>query len=213
MNHLEDYLGGRVPLPDASIISWSSGTMLVMGVFFDYFAAGSDQEAAGVIDRLGGPSSQSVVVPQPAPSKRLFRRHPAPLPPQFDTDSSLTVFDTVTDTGVDPLVQLGSLQSILKGRDFDTTLDEILSVPEGSMNVAIRDGGERLVMAVPDSTVSALAESTDEQLAQAAGPWSETEEFWGQGDPEILTGLIMDLAGLARRAQSNGNKVYCWVCV
>lgn len=187
--------------------------MLGMGVFFDYFAAGSDQEAAGVIDRLDGPASQSVAVPQSPPAKRLFRRQPAPLPPQIGTDPTLTVFDSVTDTGVDPVVQLGSLQAILKGRDFEDTLDEILSVPEGSRNVAIRDGGERLVMAVPESTVSALAESTDEQLAQAAGPWSETEEFWGQADPESLTALIMDLAGLARRALSDGNKVYCWVCV
>lgn len=178
-----------------------------MGVFFDYFAAGSDQEAASVIDR--GPTSQKVAVPQAAPTKRLFRRQPAPLPPQFVTDPSLTVFDSVTDTGVDPVVQLGTLQAILTGRDFD----DILSDPQASMNVAIRDGGELLVMAVPDSTVSALAESTDEQLAQSAGPWSETEEFWGQADPESLSALIMDLAGLSRRALSDGNKVYCWVCV
>jgi hypothetical protein len=44
-------------------------------------------------------------------------------------------------------------------------------------------------------------------------PWSQTEEFFGRGDPQILAGLLHELAELARRARHRGERLYCWVCV
>jgi len=46
-----------------------------------------------------------------------------------------------------------------------------------------------------------------------AVPWSQTEEFFGRGDPQILTGLLHELAELARRARTKDERIYCWVCV
>ena len=46
-----------------------------------------------------------------------------------------------------------------------------------------------------------------------AGPWSQTEEFFGQGDPDILTGALGQLAELARRANATNRRLYCWVCI
>jgi hypothetical protein len=65
----------------------------------------------------------------------------------------------------------------------------------------------------PDGLVDALALADAERLATVAGPWSQTEEFFGAGDPEELTNLLQDLSRLAREARSRGETVYCWVSV
>jgi hypothetical protein len=44
--------------------------MFAMGVLFDYFAAASDEEAATVIDRVGGPGSQATMVALPEGRQR-----------------------------------------------------------------------------------------------------------------------------------------------
>jgi hypothetical protein len=69
------------------------------------------------------------------------------------------------------------------------------------------------VLALTDGLVHALAQADGERLASVAVPWSQTEEFWGAGDPGALTGLLQELSGLARQAQARGEAVYCWVCV
>ena len=58
----------------------------VMGVFTDYFSAPSDEAAASVLDRVGGPV-------RPA-------KGPSPLPP----------FDTFESKGLDPYVIIGKLE-------------------------------------------------------------------------------------------------------
>ncbi len=113
-----------------------------MGVIYDYFSAPSDEAAASTIDRVGGPGSQSVLLPAaeppagPAPVKRgLFgRRQPTPTPvpqPQFGTDTSLVVFDTVAGAGFDPVVQLGTLEELLD-RVASTTKSSLLRAPQTS---------------------------------------------------------------------------------
>jgi hypothetical protein len=64
-----------------------------------------------------------------------------------------------------------------------------------------------------DSLLDALVRASREQLAEVAVPWSQTEEFWGHGDPVFLTEILNDLAGLARRAQQQDHRLYCWICV
>ena len=57
-----------------------------MGVLYDYFAASSDEVAAAVIELPGGPGAAG------------------------------RSFDTITGNGVDPVVQMGTLEALLTGR-------------------------------------------------------------------------------------------------
>ena len=175
-----------------------------MGVLYDYFVAPSDQDAADVIDRVGGPAQRVSVSAVPA-RRGLFGRRGK----DVDRVAEGPVYPTVADTGIDPVVQGGTLEELLTGRPYD----EIERDPRSGQSLAARDGGERLVLTLTDGLVQALAEADEEQLASVAVPWAETEEFWGAGDPEALTALLNDLAGLARQARAGGTTVYCWVCV
>jgi len=156
-----------------------------MGVLFDYFSAESDETAASTIDLLGGPGAQQAGTPDDVP------------------------FDTVSVKGIDPVVQLGTLEALLTGRDYG----QIVAGPRAGNSLAVRDGGERVVVTLTDELQDALADSNDGQLTSVAVPWSQTEEFWGRGDPQVLTSLLHELAGLARRARSKGQRLYCWICV
>jgi hypothetical protein len=184
--------------------------MFAMGVLFDYFAAASDEEAAIVIDRVGGPGSQATMVTRPEGRQRgIFRRkHPAP-EPALGADPDLVVHDTLSVKGVDPVVQLGTLEELLTGRPYDEVVDDRRS----GHNLAMRDGGERLVVTLHDPLTAALAEASDETLERVARPWSETEEFWNAADPTDLAEFLKELAGLAQRARAGDQKLYCWICV
>ncbi|CAN7217412.1 hypothetical protein [Knoellia sp. LjRoot47] len=152
-----------------------------MSVLFDYFAAPSDEIAAAVVDRDGGPAAQ----------------HGA------------EGFDTVTGWGIDPVVQLGTLESLLTGRSYDEVVEDARS----GQTLAVRDGGERLVLAVTDGLTAALVGAGSERLASVAPQWSQTEEFWGGADPADLAEFLDQLSALAERASESGQRIYCWVCV
>ena len=180
--------------------------MSAMGVLFDYFAAGSDEEAASVIDRLGGPGR----VPQPSAPvteqrRGLFRRKSESSP---STEGEARVFDTVSG-GVDPVVQMGTFEELLTGRAYDDVVED----PRSGHAVAERDGGERLVLTLTDNLVEALRQASPDRLTELAVPWSQTEEFWGQGDPQSLAAFLTSLGRLAQRASEKGQRLYCWVCV
>lgn len=180
-----------------------------MGVIFDYFAAPSDEEAAAVIDRVGGPGSRDVLVGSSTPAKRRLFGRIVPPDRSVAEDSGLTIYSTVSLKGIDPMVQMGTLESLLTGRAYE----EVAGQPRSGHTVADRYGGERVVCTLTDSLATALAEADPETLAQVAEPWSKTEEFWGQADPEALTGVLSELAALARHARESGQRLYCWVCV
>ncbi|MFC6715652.1 hypothetical protein [Branchiibius cervicis] len=172
-----------------------------MGVLFDYFVAGSDEQAAVTIDWLQGPSHPSASGPTADPYGTSGRS-------DDDLGDFPSGFRTVSDTGIEPVVQAATLEGLLTGRSVDDILESLPEAP-----VAIRDGGERLVLQVSGGLIDVLAQSTPERLAEVAVLWSQTEEFWGQGDPEFLRDLLGELAQLARHARAEGEVVYCWVCV
>jgi hypothetical protein len=96
-----------------------------MGVLFDYFSAVSDEAAASAIDLLGGPG-----VPLAGPSQLG-----AAMVNQTWTPKGAP-FDTVPAEGIDPLVQLGTLEALLTGRDYE----QIVAGPRAGQALAIRDG-------------------------------------------------------------------------
>lgn len=169
-----------------------------MGVLFDYFIAPNDSAAAAVIDQVGGPSAAPVS--KPSRFGGLLGRRPK--------DDGVHQTE-VLRTGVDPVVQGGTLEELLTGRPYA----EIASDPRSGNALAVRDGGERLVLTLTEGLTEALAAADDDRLAEVAVPWSETEEFWGLATPDELAHILRDLAALARSARSKGHSVYCWVCV
>jgi hypothetical protein len=166
-------------------------------VITEYFMAPDDEAAGATIDRTGGPSAP----PDPTEEDELFgRRSP---------DTRFSVAYSVLDgNGIEPTVQMGSLEALLTGRDIDELFDENDAV---DLVVASRDGGEALVVRLPDGLTRALERASEQQLREVAVPWSETEEFWGGADPDTLAEWLIDLADFVR--EGSGEALYCWVSV
>jgi len=173
-----------------------------MGLLCDYFAAPSDASAAATIDRDGGPGS----LPAPPPPQRrsvLFRRRLV----SDDDPGSVEVYPTVELSGIDPVVQMGTLEALLTGR----TYDDVVEAQSADPVIAVRNEGERLVVKLSDGLAVALASASDDDLVRVADPWSKTEEFWGGGDPVMLAAVLREMAGLARAAVSRNHSLYCWL--
>ena len=112
--------------------------------------------------------------------------------------------------GIDPLVQMGTLEALLTGEHYDV----IVSRPRAGQQVAAKNSQEGpWVVTLTDELQAALAAAPRDQIAAVAAPWWETEEFRGQGDPESLAEFLVELANLARQANQRGERLYCWMCL
>ncbi|PTA43074.1 hypothetical protein [Micromonospora sp. RP3T] len=151
-----------------------------MGILCDYFSAPTDEAAAAVADVLGGPRAA--------------------------TDPG---FEVVELKGIEPTVQLGTLEALLTGVDYDV----VTRNPRWGKAAAVSDDGELLVISLTDELPVALAAASESRLREVAASWSETEEFGGHADPSILAEALIELAGLARRAAARDERIYCRVCV
>ncbi|QLQ38057.1 hypothetical protein [Micromonospora robiginosa] len=151
-----------------------------MGILCDYFSAPTDEAAATAADVPGGPRAAS----DPG-------------------------FEVVELKGIEPVVQLGTLEAILTGVDYDV----VTRNPRQGHAVAVRHDGEVLVISLTDELRGALADAEEGRLREVAVSWSETEEFRGLAEPAILAEALVELAGLARRATARDERLYCWVCV
>lgn len=172
-----------------------------MGLLTDYFVAPSDAAAASTLDRVRGPRS----VTDARPTTRwsgLFRRSSG------GASIEEPLYPTVSVNGIDPVVQMGTLESLLTGRTFESILDS-----SGDPVIASQDGGERLVVRLTSTLTDALASASMPRLVEVAVPWSHTEEFSGQGEPTVLAGFLRELAGLAQHARDTDQQVYCWLSV
>ncbi|RNL78461.1 hypothetical protein [Nocardioides marmorisolisilvae] len=164
----------------------------------EYFMASDDDAAAETIDRTGGPSAPPDAAEE---SAELFGRR-AP-----DTRSAIS-YSVLDGNGIEPTVQLSSLEALLTGRDIDELFDEHDAI---DLVIASRDGGEGLVVRLPDALTRALERATETRLREVAVPWSQTEEFWGDADPSDLAEWLIDLADFVR--EGSGETLYCWVSV
>lgn len=151
-----------------------------MDMLCDYFAAPSDEVAAAVIDMEAGPA--------------------------FAADSALEALEF---TGVDPAVQMGTLEALLTGVPYD----QVIRAPRQGDAVAVRNEGEEVVVTLTESLQAALATADAGRLAEVARDWSQTAEFWGAADLEWLTERLGALSALARNASRRGDRLYCWLCV
>jgi hypothetical protein len=64
------------------------------------------------------------------------------------------------------------------------------------------------VVSLGDRVRDSLAGIDDVRLPQLAVWWSQNEEL---SDPEFARSVLTDLVGLARRAATDGDHLYCWM--
>ena len=176
--------------PRATVPEWEAETIAhgPMGLVCQYFAARDDEAAAVTVDWSDGPG-----VPPRTPG--LFRHRVAP-------------FRTVSLDGVEPVVMMGRLESLLTGRGLDEVFHD-----RTSHQVAGDDEGELVVWRLSRTLRNVLATSDRAHLDEVARQWSETEEFSGRADSSVLAEQLSCLAELARTALEQGLQLYCWLSV
>ena len=116
-----------------------------------------------------------------------------------------TELPTVEAEDVDPVVDLGNLESFLTGPPHDA----VVALPRRSRAVSDVSSGEveQVIVAVTDSLRDALATASTASLDEAGTRLAATEELAGF-DPAGVTDFVHRLAGLARRA--DGWHLYCY---
>ena len=116
-------------------------------------------------------------------------------------------FDMVSLKGLDPVIVMVQLEAILTA----CTYEEAEKRPRAGQVLASSDSKTALIVSVSDSLHEALVSAPRERLADAATPWSETEELQ-QADitPDHALDVLVLLSELARRARSTGMRLYCW---
>lgn len=154
-----------------------------MAMQYDYFSAPTDDIAASLIDAPGGPTQVSA---QP---------------------NGTPAWDTLSVNGVEPSVHLVELEEIMTGVDFNDLLD----TPRAGSTLHSSADNEAIISTVSDALQAVLADAEDEALAAVAVEWSHSEEFGGDANPADIATFLHNLAGLARRARSRGERLYCWV--
>jgi hypothetical protein len=181
-----------------------------MGMMYDYFAALSDAAAAEMAILKGGPSGSMPASPALREAIRAGDREAIRLamrPKVRMSDSGVLVLEA---KGIDPLVQMGTLEALLTGEQYDVVVNR----PRAGQRVAAEHGQQGpWVVTLTDELQAALAVAPRDQIGAVASRWSQTDEFRGQGDPETLAEFLLELADLARQASRRAERLYCWICL
>lgn len=139
------------------------------------------------------PITDYFIAPDDAAAAAIIERH-GPVPAGVPA---------VESKGLDPAVNMGTLEAFLTGRDYD----EVVELPRHAE--AVSDTSEiPVIVTVTDTLRDALASADDRQITAAAARWAETEELAGS-DPEGLADFIRELAALARQA-GDTQRLYCF---
>ncbi|MFM9373449.1 hypothetical protein [Streptomyces sp. Da 82-17] len=149
-------------------------------VMCDYFSAPDDAAAVAVLDLPGGLGA-----------------------PRTDGGPPL---DVQPLKGIDPVVVLARLESILT----DAPYDEVSERPRVGQLLSSPAAEGAFVLSVSDTLQTALVTATPAALTAAAGPWSRTEELEQCGlTAETCAHILELLADLASRASASGLRLYC----
>jgi hypothetical protein len=192
-------------MPDSGVFHLITASCAGMGVMYDYFAAPSDAAAAETLQKGPGgpvPAAPNLQELRRAQDREGLRR--ALRPRVRLSDSGLLVLAT---KGVDPVVQMRTLESLLTSEEYDVISER----PRAGHQVAGRDQAGPWVVALTDELQAALAVASREQIVAAATLWDE--EFQGTADPEAAADFVLELADLARQADQRGEHLYCWICL
>ncbi|MER7815464.1 hypothetical protein [Streptomyces sp. NPDC096153] len=73
------------------------------------------------------------------------------------------------------------------------------------------EDGPPFVVSLTDTLIDALARASQGDLVRCAEQWSTTDELRQIGiRVEATTDVLAALAGLAQRAQTSDQRLYCW---
>jgi hypothetical protein len=118
--------------------------------------------------------------------------------------------DVVYLKNIDPVVCMAQLEAIMAGCSYE----EASRRPRSGQLLSSPEAESAFVVSVSDTLCELLAAATEDDLAQAAELWSQTEELrMMRADAETMAGVLADLAGLARRAQASSQRLYCWLAL
>jgi hypothetical protein len=176
---------------------------------YDYFAAESDRRAADALELPGGPGGAVPAEPDLLAAVRagdMAALKDLRTPRVRWSEHGLQVLAV---KGIDPVVQLATLEELLTAVSFDA----IIEGPRSGAHVAATDGGGRMVVSMTDELQRALAQRSGNDFESIAAAWVQTEEFSPHDDAGILAHFLRELAGLAHDALDRGDRLYCWVCL
>jgi hypothetical protein len=182
---------------------WSEGCHHArVGIDLAYFSAEDDESAAAAEGRPGGPLGWPTVTGQRKVG--LFRKVPI-------VESPGPAYEGFHTRGYDPAVTLGTLESLLRGIDYDSLEDD----PRwGGSPSESEPPEDRAVLTVTDTLRDALAEASDDDLHRVAEPWSRTEELtqvgWQDTTVEDHVEFLRQLRALALSARQRGHRLYCY---
>ena len=130
----------------------------------------------------------------------------------FDDAPDPKVLKVLDVKGIEPFIQLGTLEALLRDVDYDAVTEE----PRHCCLLTDPDSESKWVVTLTDTLRDALAEASEARLAEVAIPWSQTEEFQYSAS-EDLADLLADFLGrfaeLARHARDQQLRLYCWMCL
>ena len=182
-----------------------------MSVIYDYFAAESDERAASVLGLAGGPAGSA---PEAEPGLlAAVRAGEMTAYQEMRTPRvrwSEHGFQVLGGKGIDPGVELATLEELLTGVSWENVMDG----PRSGARIAAVGDYEPWVASVTDELQQALAHREADDFEQVAAAWVQTEEFqFDAGDAAPLARFLRELAGLARDALNRGDRLYCWICL
>jgi hypothetical protein len=114
---------------------------------------------------------------------------------------------TVFSKNLDPVVTVGTLESLLTGVSYEEVIDNPrLGFEVSNASEQNPDDYWASIVAITDQLRDALVAADDARLAEVAADWARTEELAGT-DPDGLAFFLRELATIAREA-GNGH-LYC----
>lgn len=173
-----------------------------MGIDYAYFAARDDASAAESESRPGGPLGWPVVTG--SRKTGIFRKEPIveTLGPDFDGFHA---------RGYDPMVNLGTLEALLRGVKYESLQDDPRWGGSPSKDERSEDRG---VITLTDTLRDALARAAADDLRAAAEAWGNTEERrrpgWEDVTAEDHVEFLRHLRQLSVAARDRGDHLYCY---
>jgi hypothetical protein len=118
------------------------------------------------------------------------------------------LFDALAAGNFDAAEAVIEWEAIFTGQSFET----IVSAGEPRMVAGPGEEDGPLVFAASGALRGALAGAAPARLAEVGELWIQERAEEGEVfDPEMVEGLLGDLADLARTAAGRGHSLYCWM--
>jgi len=165
-----------------------------------FFTATSDAEAARAEDRPGGPLGWPAIAGHRRVGLLRRERVRVELGPAYEGFAS---------KGYDPVVDMGTLEELLTGVDYDA----VLASPRAGSPLSDSDPSqEHGVLTLTDTLRDALTGTSEARLLEVVTAWSATAERRDSGaSVQEHADLVRELRALAVMAAAKQQHLYCYL--